>query len=73
MTRDRARWRAALAQEKRWVDSYVRHLPELQPQELVRGTRYHAVSFHAEDCRLYAGGQCTCRPRVRFFAEPMRQ
>jgi hypothetical protein len=35
--RNRARWRAALAREKKWVDEYVHHLPELRADELVKG------------------------------------
>jgi hypothetical protein len=70
--RNRVRWRAALAREKRWVDSYVHHLPELRAQDLVRGCRYHVVSYHDQKCWLYRGGRCSCRPMVRFFAEPTR-
>jgi hypothetical protein len=70
--KSRREWRAALQREKEWVDSYVSHLPELQPEDLVRGARYHAVSYHAEDCRLYRGWRCTCRPLVKFYAEPTR-
>jgi hypothetical protein len=73
MTDSWARRRKMLAAEKKWVDSYVSHLPELQPNELVRGARYHVVSFHCEGCELYTRrARCTCRPRIRFFAEPMR-
>jgi hypothetical protein len=54
------------------VDEYVHHLPELRPDELVKGVGYHVVTYHAEDCRLYAGYRCSCRPDVRFFAEPIR-
>jgi hypothetical protein len=51
----------------------VTHLPELKPCELVRGTKYHVVSFHEEGCAIYSRrAHCTCRPRVRFFAEPTR-
>jgi hypothetical protein len=64
--------RAILAREKKWVDDYVSHLPELKPQDLVRGTQYHVVTFHGEGCRLYAGGRCSCRPRTKFYAEPVR-
>ena len=70
--RNRAQWRAKLAREKKWCDEYVHHLPELRPDELVKGVGYHVVTYHAEDCRLYAGYRCSCRPDVRFFAEPMR-
>jgi hypothetical protein len=40
------RRRAKLAKEKKWVDEYVHELPELKASELVRGVRYHAVSYH---------------------------
>jgi hypothetical protein len=66
------RRRAKLAKEKKWIDSYVSHLPELQPSELIRGVKYHAVTYHDEDCWLYRGGRCCCRPTVKFYAEPMR-
>jgi hypothetical protein len=66
------RRRAKLAREKKWIDSYVHHLPELKANELVRGVAYHAVTYHEEGCWLYRGGRCSCRPHVKFFAEPMR-
>jgi len=50
----------------------LHHLPELKASELVRGVGYHAVFYHREGCRLYAGGRCSCRPDVRYFAEPVR-
>jgi hypothetical protein len=67
------RRRAKLAKEKKWVDAYVHCLPEVQAADLVRGVAYHAVTYHEEDCWLYRGGRCCCRPVVKFYAEPMRQ
>jgi hypothetical protein len=64
--------RRKLAKEKAWCDSYVHHLPELRADELKPGVGYHAVFYHAEECRLYRGGRCCCRPTVKFYAEPMR-
>jgi hypothetical protein len=73
MTDSWARRRARLAKEKKWVDEYVSHLPELKPCELVRGRPYHAVTFHEEGCRIYSHrAHCSCRPTVRFYAEPTR-
>jgi hypothetical protein len=67
------RKRKLLAREKAWVENYVSHLPELQPHELVRGTKYHCVTYHGEGCAIYSRrAHCTCRPRIRFFAEPVR-
>jgi hypothetical protein len=66
------RRRAKLAREKAWCENYVHHLPELRPQDLIRGVKYHAVTYHAEECRLYLGGRCSCRPEVKFYAEPTR-
>jgi hypothetical protein len=68
-----AKRRKRLAAEKRWVDSYVHHLPELKPCQLVKGVAYHAVTYHEEGCAVYSPrAHCTCRPRIRFFAEPVR-
>ena len=58
-----------LALEKSWVDSYVGHLPEVRARDLVKGVGYQVVSHHAEGCRLYSGGKCSCRPDVHFYAE----
>ena len=46
--RNRARWRAAPAKEKAWVENYVHHLPGLRAVDLVKGVAYHAVTYHAE-------------------------
>jgi hypothetical protein len=64
--------KAALAREKRWIDSLsLSRLQELRAENLVKGA--HAVFHHTEGCRLYAGGKCGCKPTVRYYAEPMRQ
>jgi hypothetical protein len=63
--------RAMLAKERKWVDSLsLSHLQELRAEDLVKGA--HAVFHHNEGCGLYAGGRCTCKPHIRFFAEPVR-
>jgi hypothetical protein len=68
-----ARRRKRLAAEKAWIESYVSHLPELRADELVRGTKYHVVSIHGEGCAIYSRrAHCTCRPTIRFYAEPTR-
>jgi hypothetical protein len=66
--------RTVLAKERRWAASYVvGHAPELQAADLIKGGRYAVLTRHSEDCRLLAGGRCSCRPDIRFFAEPARQ
>ena len=53
--RNRARWRAALAKEKRWADAFVVHSPAVRARDLVPGNSYLAVSHHRAGCMLYAG------------------
>jgi hypothetical protein len=67
-----ARRRAKLKKEKAWCDSYVHCLPEVRADELVKGVAYHAVTYHEEDCWLYRGGRCSCRPVVKYYGEPTR-
>jgi hypothetical protein len=53
--------KAALAREKRWVDSLsLSLLQELRAENLVKGAQ--AVFHHTEGCRLYAGGKCGLGP-----------
>ena len=64
--------RAMLAKERRWAQGYASDRPELKVQDVVKGA--HAVFSHAEGCKLHSGGnRCTCKPHIRFFAEPARQ
>jgi hypothetical protein len=62
--------KAALAKERKWAQSYASDQPELKVQDLVRGA--HAVFRHAEGCKLLGGGRCSCKPDIRFYAEPVR-
>jgi hypothetical protein len=68
-----ARKRKLLAREKAWIENYVSHLPELKPCELVRGTKYHCVTYHSDGCAIYTRrARCSCRPTVKFYREPVR-
>jgi hypothetical protein len=70
--RNRARWRAALAKEKRWIDEYVPSPPALRARDLIPGEAYFAVWRHRPGCMLFLGWKCLCRrPDIRFYcAEP---
>ena len=47
----------------------VSDLQAVRARDLVKGVGYQVVSHHAEWCRLYSGGKCSCRPDVHFYAE----
>jgi hypothetical protein len=66
--RNRARWRAALAKERRWLDTFVPTPPALRARDLIRGEAYFAVWRHGPGCMLFAGWQCRCKPDIKFFA-----
>jgi hypothetical protein len=67
--RNRARWRALLAREKRWAAEFVPTPPALRARDLVPGNSYLAVSHHEPWCMIYAWGKCLCgRPNVKFYA-----
>jgi hypothetical protein len=66
--RNRAQWRAALAKERRWLDTFVPTPPALRARDLIRGEAYFAVWRHRPGCMLFAGWQCRCRPDVKFYA-----
>ena len=57
--------------------SYIRHLPEVEPDApLEPGRVYHVVFAHHDNCAFYATerlADCTCDPQVRRFVEPERQ
>jgi hypothetical protein len=77
MNRQQRRRQAAIQRQNGFYESYVRHLPEIAPDNLAGllgepGQVLHAVHYHDEGCRIYDGGACDCDPEVRFFAEPSR-
>jgi len=76
MNRQQRRRHAAMERHNRFVDKYVRHLPEVSlealGESLGRPGVMHAVYYHDDWCRIYDGKDCNCKPDVRFFAEPRR-
>jgi hypothetical protein len=72
MNRHERRRQAAIQRENKFVEDYVRHLPEVAPDVLGRPGVCHMVVYHDDWCAIYDGAQCTCSPDVRFFAEPKR-
>jgi hypothetical protein len=68
------RRRELLQREKHWVEAFdaMSHLPALRAAELVRGQAYLAVFNHRAGCMLHVGWRCTCRPHIKFYAEPLR-
>jgi hypothetical protein len=72
--RQQRRRRAAIERQNRFVDEYVRHLPEVGPDDDwgQPGVR-HVVVYHDDGCRIFDDGQaCNCDPNIRVFAEPRR-
>jgi hypothetical protein len=63
-----------MQRENRFIEDYVRHLPEVGPEVLGRpgGGVFHMVCAHDEWCRIDDGADCNCSPDIRFFAEPER-
>jgi hypothetical protein len=72
MNRHERRRQAAKARQNKFVDEYVRHLPEVGPEVLGQPGVTHVVFYHDDWCRIYDGSACNCEPGVRYFAEPKR-
>jgi hypothetical protein len=72
MNRQQRRRSAAMARHNDYVESYVRHLPEVGPEALAKPGVTHVVYYHDDGCRIFDGQACNCKPDVRFFAEPVR-
>jgi hypothetical protein len=68
MNRHERRRRAK--RQNSFVDSYVRHLPEVGPEVLGRPGVSHMVLFHDDSCRIFDGDACSCEPEIKLFAEP---
>jgi hypothetical protein len=58
--------------QNRFVEDYVRHLPEVGPELPDKPGVRHVVLYHDDDCRIFEGQACNCEPDIRFFAEPSR-
>jgi hypothetical protein len=72
MNRHDRRRQVAMQRENKFVEDYVRHLPEVGPDVLGRPGVVHMVCYHDDSCRIYSGQGCNCDPEVSFFAEPKR-
>jgi len=72
MNRQERRRRAAINRENKFVEDYVRHLPEVGFEALGKPGVCHMVCYHDDWCRIYDGEACNCDPHVRLFAEPKR-
>jgi hypothetical protein len=72
MNREEKRRRAAIERSGRYVESYVRHLPQLEA--MVPGAINHTVFEHDGWCDLLNGKseRCNCSPDVKIYAEPVR-
>jgi hypothetical protein len=74
--RQERRRRAAMERHNRFVDEYVRHLPEISldalGDALGKPGITHIVYYHDNGCSIYDGKDCNCKPDVQFFAEPQR-
>jgi hypothetical protein len=76
MNRHERRKQAAM-QRSKFVDDYVKHLPEITADAaLSRPGIAHAVYLHDDWCRVmtHGGGieSCNCNPEVSYYAEPQR-
>lgn len=78
MNRHERRRAEAKARQNRFVDSYVKQLPEVRPEALVGTTGVcHMVCYHDDWCSIYdkANGtlaDCNCTPTVKYHQEPRR-
>jgi hypothetical protein len=77
MNRHERRRSAAMGKQNKFVNEYVRHLPEVGPEVFGKPGVSHVVYYHDDWCKIYDAGSlglasCTCNPDVRFFAEPKR-
>lgn len=72
MNRHERRRNAAMQKQNRFVNEYVHHLPEAGPEVIGTPGVFHMVYYHDDQCRIYDGTDCNCKPDVRFFAEPKR-
>jgi hypothetical protein len=71
---ERRKAKARKARENKFVNDYVRHLPEVSGLEL--GVVTHMVCAHDDWCDIYKKGggleNCTCSPTISYHAEPRR-
>lgn len=74
MNRRQKRRKAAMDRSTKFVETYVRNLPEIGPSELGAQGVTHIVLEHDDWCELYSGRGtvCNCNPDIRYFKEPKR-
>ncbi len=72
MSRHERRRRAVMQKHNKFVNEYVRHLPEVGPEVLGKPGVSHMVFYHSDQCKIYDGLACNCNPDIRLFAEPVR-
>jgi hypothetical protein len=78
MNRHERRRNTAMRGQNKFVNEYVRHLPEIPlDAPLEPGRTYHMAYYHDNWCKIYDPGShglasCNCKPNVRRFEEPKR-
>jgi hypothetical protein len=82
MNRQERRREAARNRHNKFVDGYVKHLPEIPADSVdallgTPGAVVHAVYYHDDWCSIYVkenGGlaDCNCKPIIKYHQEPKR-
>jgi hypothetical protein len=62
-----------MAKRNEFVETYVKHLPQIGIEDLGKSGAVHVVFGHDDACRIFVDGEtCDCDPTVRLFAAPVR-
>ena len=76
MNRHERRRQTAMDRQTDFYSRYVRHLPEIAPDNvaemLSKPGLSHMVCFHDEWCEIYSGEECNCSPHIKYYREPER-
>jgi hypothetical protein len=77
LNRHERRRAEAMGRQNRFVDTYVKHLPEVGPEALGTPGVTYMLCYHEDWCSIYdkANGDladCNCTPTVKYHQEPKR-
>lgn len=77
MNRQERRRQNAKNRHSKFVNDYVRHLPEVGADAVGQPGLLHVVYYHDEWCSIYDKpngtlDDCNCKPIVKYHSEPRR-